>query len=145
MADPIRKVQVIPYRRRPGLEILMLKTIPRRGGFWQCVTGKVEGSEDLKTAALRELAEETGITSSNLGGISDPIYSFVYEKNGKRFKETVFAVEVTGDPVVDLEHNVYPEHVKHEWVSPEDALLRSRFDSQKNSIEVFLHSLKDDQ
>ena len=144
MTDPISKVQVMPYRKRSGLEILMLKTIPRRGGFWQCVTGKVEPSEDLKTAGLRELAEETGITSSNLGHISAPIYSFQYEKNGKRFKETVFAVEVTGEPKVDLEHNVYPEHVKHEWVSPEDALRRSRFDSQKNSIEAFLHSFRTD-
>ena len=145
MADPIRKVQVIPYRKPSRVEILMLKTIPRRGGFWQCVTGKVESSEDLKTAALRELAEETGITSGFLGHISDPIYSFEYEKNGKRFKETVFAVEVVGDPVVDLEHNVYPEHVKYEWVSPEDALRRSRFDSQKNSIEAFLHSFMHDR
>ncbi|MCL4451416.1 MAG: NUDIX pyrophosphatase [Candidatus Thermoplasmatota archaeon] len=144
MADPIKKVQVIPYRHHPGLEILMLKTIPRRGGFWQCVTGKVEPSEDLKTAALRELAEETGITSRNLGPISDPIYSFEYEKNGKKFIETVFAVQVIGDPKVDLEHNVYTEHVKHQWVPPEDALRRSRFDSQKNSIETFLHNFQND-
>jgi lipoyl(octanoyl) transferase len=145
LPDLIRKIQVIPYRKLPALEILMLKTIPGRGGFWQCVTGKVEASEDLKTAALRELAEETGITSSTLGALSGPINSFEYEKNGKKFVEYVFAIEVMGDPAVDLDHNVYPEHVKYEWVSPDDAVKRSIFDSQKMSINAFLHSFQSNQ
>jgi|YelNatPaOPRAMG01_1025707.scaffolds.fasta_scaffold01669_11 lipoyl(octanoyl) transferase len=142
MQDLIRKVQVIPYRKTSSLEILMLKTIPKRGGFWQCITGKVEASEELKDAALRELAEETGIKSANLGHLSDPVYEFEYEKNGKKFKETVFAVEVMGNPRVDLEHNVYPEHVKHEWMSPEEALRLPMFDSQKSSIKAFLDNFR---
>ena len=58
----MEKVQCIVYRINGGnVEILLLKTIPGRGGFWQSVTGKVEPGESLCDAARRELHEETGI------------------------------------------------------------------------------------
>lgn len=41
--------------------ILMLRRI-RPADFWQSVTGSLHRGEDVWTAALRELAEETGIS-----------------------------------------------------------------------------------
>lgn len=39
-------------------EYLLLRRIPEQGGFWQGVTGGVEGRESLADAARRELIEE---------------------------------------------------------------------------------------
>jgi dATP pyrophosphohydrolase len=38
---------------------------------WQSVTGSVEAGESLAHAAVRELAEETGIDAARYGGVTD--------------------------------------------------------------------------
>lgn len=43
-----------------GPEVLLLKRTEARGGFWQPVTGRIEGIESAAEGAARELAEETG-------------------------------------------------------------------------------------
>jgi dihydroneopterin triphosphate diphosphatase len=57
---PISALAVI---HTPALEILLLE---RTGypGFWQSVTGSLEGGETPVQAAVREIAEETGIACS---------------------------------------------------------------------------------
>ncbi len=44
---------------RAGEVLLLERTRPR--GFWQSVTGSLEWGESARSAALRELAEETGL------------------------------------------------------------------------------------
>lgn len=49
-----------------------------RNGFWDLPKGKIEKQEDQKAAALREVAEETGLKSMNLGtkvGVTYHAYS----------------------------------------------------------------------
>ena len=129
----VRKIQVIIFRKNPNLEILMLKVIPERGGFWQCVTGKVEEGEDEMDAAFREVREETGISGDKVKHVLKDIYSFDYSTNNKKH-ETVFGFEVFPDTEIDMTKNVYMEHTEYAWFSPEKAIEISSFDSQKQSI-----------
>ena len=57
-------------------EILLIHRSPGRlyPGLWQCVTGKLEPGERIVEAALREVAEETGLTGARVVrrlGVSD--------------------------------------------------------------------------
>lgn len=134
MEKAIRKIQVIIFRKNPNMEILMLKVIPERGGFWQCVTGKVEEGEEEMDAAFREVREETGISGDKVKHVLKDIYSFEYLKNNRKIHETVFGFEVFPDIEIDTTNNVYTEHTEYAWLSPEKAIETSSFDSQKQSI-----------
>jgi len=47
-----------------GWRALLLRRAPDHGGFWQGVSGRVETSDaSLRRAALREIEEETGLSS----------------------------------------------------------------------------------
>ena len=50
-------------------EYLLLRRVPRIGGFWQGVTGAPEVGETLIQGAEREVHEETGFSSVNLDSL----------------------------------------------------------------------------
>jgi dATP pyrophosphohydrolase len=53
-------VSVLVVIHDPELNILLLERAAHPG-YWQSVTGSLEGKESPRDAALREVAEETGI------------------------------------------------------------------------------------
>jgi dATP pyrophosphohydrolase len=53
-------VSVLVVIHTPAVEILLLERATNRG-FWQSVTGSLEAGETPLHAAVREVAEETGI------------------------------------------------------------------------------------
>jgi dATP pyrophosphohydrolase len=55
-----RPVSVLVVVHTPGLDVLLLERAAHPG-YWQSVTGSLEGEESLIAAAQREVAEETGI------------------------------------------------------------------------------------
>ena len=56
-----RSVQVVLFAETPrGREYLLLRRVRSHGGFWQTVTGSLEGDETHTDAATREVYEETG-------------------------------------------------------------------------------------
>lgn len=57
-----KPVSVLVLIHTPGLEVLLLERAAHPG-FWQSVTGSQEGDEHLAQTAVREVAEETGIST----------------------------------------------------------------------------------
>ena len=56
-----KPVSVLVVIHDPSLNILLLERAAHPG-YWQSVTGSQEADENLPTTAMREVAEETGIT-----------------------------------------------------------------------------------
>lgn len=59
-----RSVQVVVFwETRPERHYLLLRRIASHGGFWQSVTGSLEEGETHRSAAAREVDEETGFAA----------------------------------------------------------------------------------
>lgn len=86
----------VVYRRSGDrVEILMIQD---RLGRWTIPKGHVEEGESIEQTALREVAEETGLTHFRLGEKLDKLH-FFYRKEGKLIFMTtyVFLMEALGD------------------------------------------------
>ena len=57
-----KPVSVLVVIHTPSLDVLLLERATHPG-FWQSVTGSQEDDEPLQLTALREVAEETGISA----------------------------------------------------------------------------------
>ena len=127
--EPQKKVQVWVVLRLPNasVKILLLQTTQERGAFWQPVTGWVEAGESLEQAALRELAEETGIVVDSVSPIGD---AFEFEKIKKRFRESAFFCQMEGEARREVKLDPR-EHQAYEWFSVEEALEKVFFKSNK--------------
>ncbi len=87
--------------------------------MWQCVTGGLEGGERVVDGALRELAEETGITESDIEALYglDQVNVFHAEHVDALMTEAVFAAQVRPGVEPRLSH----EHDDARWVGPGEA------------------------
>lgn len=102
-----------------GVEILMIQD---RLGRWTIPKGHVEEGESLEQTALREVAEETGLTRFRLGDKLDKLH-FFYRKEGKLIFMTthVYLMEALGNTDA-----VIPEDsegiVDAKWFGADEAL-----------------------
>jgi 8-oxo-dGTP pyrophosphatase MutT (NUDIX family) len=113
-------IQVCIYLVRPapaGWEYLVLRRVPRLGGFWQGVTGAIEEGEAAAAAAARELFEETGLVPRALAE-TGYTYSFamedrwrpLYAPGVEEIVEHVFvavANEGVQEPTLSHEHDAW--------------------------------------
>jgi 8-oxo-dGTP pyrophosphatase MutT (NUDIX family) len=110
-ADIRLKAQVWVFS---GTRVLLLRTRPERGDFWQPITGSVEPGESPAQGAIRELREETGIAVLD-SGLIDVGHEFEFDSRwGGRSREHVWAVSLRdGEPEVRMDP---AEHVAFVWV-----------------------------
>ena len=101
-----------------------------KAGFWQSVTGSVEGNETPRQAAIREVFEETGL-DSNQYDLQDWQVSNVYEiyphwrhryaPGVVENREHLFGLELPAALPIKLAPY---EHVRYEWVDWREAATR---------------------
>jgi lipoyl(octanoyl) transferase len=124
-------VSVTAVRRGPaGPEVLLLRRIPERGGFWQPVTGRRLPGESAELAARRELEEETGARV--------PVRALSY-RHSFPFGDAVPPVLVEEEAFAadwpdGVEARPGPEHEAAEWVSVDEAVRRLPFAGLKRAV-----------
>ena len=138
------QVLCIVFRSSPkGWEVLLLRRIPAKGGFWQPVSGGVESTDkDREAAALRELAEEAGIGEEHIIRLLPEVYSFSYDRHyltGEPITpvhEFTFGIEVTQHTTPSLENNPSIEHDDHQWVSFDEAIRLVKWENNKDALRA---------
>lgn len=118
---------VLIYTR--DLQVLIMERADK-AGFWQSVTGSIEGNETPYEAAVREVYEETGLDAtqftlvdwqcSNVYEIY-PHWRYRYAPGVTHNTEHLFGLELPAPIAVQLEPN---EHVKYEWIDWREAAKR---------------------
>lgn len=129
---PIRSfaVSVVVLRRTGGRhEVLLLQRSKTLVGEWCHVVGAIEGDETAWQAALRELAEETGLRPVSL--YSADICEQFYEADRDSISILpVFVACVAEDATVILNH----EHSAFRWLSFEEAAAMVPFSGQRDVL-----------
>ncbi len=115
---------VIPIHEQDGERRFLL--VHHRKGHWGFPKGHVEPEESPSETALRELAEETGVTDCRLLGDEVFIerYTFISKKGQQVDKAVTFFIGLVDDPAV----TVQPQEVQdHAWLTADQARDRLTF------------------
>jgi 8-oxo-dGTP pyrophosphatase MutT (NUDIX family) len=117
-------------------EILLIRRAPDRmyPGLWQCVTGKLEAGEAIVAAALREVAEETGVGAADLEAFyeTDLVNWFHEASLDALLCEVVFAARVRADAEVVLSH----EHDDARWLQVDAARALVTWPAYERAIDT---------
>ena len=134
-----RPVQVLVFlarRKSEGWEFLLMRRVPRRGGFWQGVSGGAEDAEGLVEAARREVFEETGFVLKTIEAIGysytfpmEAEWKHLYAPDVSRIEEHVFVALIDG-----REPRLSDEHDKWRWVRLETALELLKWPENKEAL-----------
>jgi dihydroneopterin triphosphate diphosphatase len=111
------------------LQVLLMERADK-SGYWQSVTGSVEGDESPRQAAIREVLEETGLSAiaydfqdwqvSNVYEIY-PHWRHRYAPGVVENTEHLFGLCLPSALAVTLAPN---EHTRYEWVDWREAAQR---------------------
>ncbi len=116
-------------------EFLLIRRAADRmyAGMWQCVTGKLEAGERILDGALREVAEESGLGTSDLEAIfdTDIVNWFHHDSLDVLLCEAVFAARVRpGAEVV-----ISDEHDDARWLSSDEARALVTWPAYERAID----------
>jgi lipoyl(octanoyl) transferase len=129
----LRTVSVCLIAMGKESQVLLLHRRPEKGGFWQTITGYVDGAESPEGAAIRELSEETGLSLPvrHLGYRHS--FALGVDVPPKLVQESAFAAAVEGAPNIRLDPS---EHDQFAWVSVDEALQKLPYPGLKKAVRL---------
>lgn len=135
-----KKVQVWLFQRTPSqdLQVLLLKTNPKRGAFWQPVTGSVDSGESFEQAALREAEEETGCQGPRKKDLLPLGEPFAFESKFGPALEQPFALEWPVGSDVRLDGK---EHTEFKWLDASRARGLLKYASNAAVLDLLVGRL----
>jgi dATP pyrophosphohydrolase len=107
-------------------------------GIWQMITGGIEIGESTNVAALRELKEETGISSAKLY-VVPRINTFYLDIIDKICMCPVFLAIADSDNV-----KISDEHSEYKWLGYSEGKELVHWPNQKESMELIEKYLNDE-
>lgn len=124
MYSEISAGAVIFYRTDPIQYLLLLST------YWGFPKGRVEQGEDERTAALREVREESGLDVALIEGFRH-VDDYWYQRQGQRIhKQAVFFVAQAPSRASKISW----EHDDMVWLPYDQALERLKFAGLKELL-----------
>ncbi|NNM65598.1 MAG: dihydroneopterin triphosphate diphosphatase [Burkholderiales bacterium] len=145
-------LSVLVVIHSPELDVLLIERA-KQPGFWQSVTGSLDAADEpLAAAAMREVAEETGIRVGtaavpvaalrdwHLANVYDiyPVWRHRYAPGVCTNTEHVFSLEVPRDTPVTLAPR---EHRAQQWLPWREAAARCFSASNAEAIRQLPHRL----
>ncbi len=139
--DRICQANVVCYRiinNEP--KFLVLKRSPKKGSFWQTITGGVHMKGLLAENALRELQEELSLNTKLENLIKTNCVFWYIGSEGYELSEYVFGYKLEENNEIILSD----EHTEFEFLSVEKAIDRVKYDGNKKAIQsVYGEIVKD--
>lgn len=131
---------IVVYRRDKETKKLQYLLLHYLGGHWDLPKGKVEGTESLEQAAVREVWEETGLNVVPIAGFSESI-TYCYRGQQKELidKNVTFFIGETSESAVKLSE----EHLAYEWLEIGQALRRLTYNNARHLLSMvnqFVHA-----
>ena len=110
--------------------------------FWQSVTGTIHWNEDPRDAAIREVKEETGLSSESIidAKLKNkfsilPEWKTRYDPKERFNTEHLWYLKIPQKVSIDL---CYKEHRSYDWVKSEEALKMVQSWTNKEAIKRLL-------
>ncbi len=135
MRAPFR-ILAIPYRK--SKEFLFCVFHRADHDQYQFVAGGGENEETPAQAAIREIAEETGITVPSVISLTSMAYvpaNVISDKHRKLWGKELYVIpEYTFGFMCNAEISLSDEHTGYQWLRYEEAMAKLTWDSNRTAL-----------
>ena len=123
-------VLVYIYTTNP-FKVLVLKRLIDPVGVWQPVSGGIEKNENHIDTIIREVREETGITSHIKIIDLDYTFEFYVPSSDRNMRDYCYGMEVSEEYNVTL-----TEHSEYKWLPYKEAYDLLEYDENKTVLTM---------